>query len=127
MPVTRQEQVVLVLFDVEDFTGIKEARGTLPALDVGLRNQGIHAFCRFYEQRIAPMGIDVLLLHSAAKTAQCLHLGCGRHGEETLGTVAPLHHPALRALWDDVCGMLFGYLAVLQILVFIAEGDAVIV
>ena len=127
VPVTCQQQVVLVLHHTEHLAFIKQTRCTLPAFDISLSDKSKHTLEGFHQQRISPVGVVLLLDHRTTKTTKCLHLGGGRHREKSLVTVAPLLHPALRPLGDDVGCLLGGHLTVLQVGVFIAEGDTVVI
>ena len=69
------------------------------------------------------MGVVFILCDRTSKAAQGLHVGSGRHGEETLVAVAPLLHPALRAFRNDVGRGLFSVF----VLVFVPKRKAVII
>ena len=56
-----------------------------------------------------------------------MYLGSRRHGEESLVAVAPLLHPALRTLGDDVGCLFLRVFLILQTSIFITEGDAVVI
>ena len=90
-------------------------------LDVGLRQQGKHTAARLQQGGIAPahaIAFGVLIL--AAIRRYGLLLTRSGQGVESLVRVAPLLHPPLHALGDDVGGLLLdGRL--------VAEGQTVVI
>ena len=99
--------LALVLHHAEEFAVVIQARSTLPFLDVSLGQQGEHAVISLQQDGEAPANaVAVGILRHRAERPLRLHFIRRLQGIEALGSVGPLHHPALHALGYDVGSLL---------------------
>ena len=126
VPRARDRRAILGRYHTVALAIVHQARRTLSPLDVGLGEQHEESAGWLYQGRIAPTVVVAFCrTGDTAETGDGGHATGGVLREEALVGVGPLLHPSACTFGDAVGGMLCGQR--LQVVVFITEGQAVVV